>query len=255
VFAEHSAQQLTHTLTSFLGHHDLSRSQAAALYRFYLITIALKHNSYQKLEDDGILQDYFNMFNDIFFYGSLKDYTKVEFKTSQEMGFGCFGHCTSRWSPLNERRNIPDNFAALILFQNLSTELDFCFRSARLSHYLGTLLYEMLHAYYGIYMCRCNRECRKSGKLTVDGRTGHAQLWLEAAIAIERATIPLLGVRLDLGLHGTMCDEYGHNCKMTAPQEVLSALEPLEQEEFHWSEFLGMEKLEMNTDLTLTPAE
>jgi hypothetical protein len=173
----------------------------------------------------------------------LKDYTKIELMTSQEMGFDCFGQCGSRWDPLNERRSIPDNFAALIWVRDLSEEAEFCSRNTRLAHYLGILLHEMLHAHYSIYIYPCSRECRKSGKLTVDGRIGHAQLWLEAAIAIERATIPLLRMSLDLGLHNAIWDEYGDNCKTSAPQEVLSALEPLEQEEFHWSEFLNMENL------------
>ena len=55
---------------------------------------------------------------------------------------------------------------------------------ARLRHYLGVLVHEMLHAVLCLYCCRCDN-CNPEQSLDGDGETGHGLLWLKAAKNIE----------------------------------------------------------------------
>jgi hypothetical protein len=67
----------------------------------------------------------------------------------------------------------------------------------RLTGYLEVLLHEMLHVFFGFYECLCSDGC-KTRHLECLGVSGHSKAWQLAAMALEEATLPLLGEGLDL---------------------------------------------------------
>lgn len=68
-----------------------------------------------------------------------------------------------------------------------------------LKNYLGTMLHEMIHAFFSIYVCKCNEKCRhKVLEFEQSGVTGHGLHWQNAARCIERFV--RYGLRMDLRL-------------------------------------------------------
>jgi hypothetical protein len=82
----------------------------------------------------------------------------------------------------------------------------------------------MLHAYFGIFLCDCSAECHVSFSSAI-GTSGHGSMWHDAALAIEQATFPLLGVGLNLMLNSGMMREYGQDYPRTAPRDLPLAVE------------------------------
>jgi hypothetical protein len=177
-------------------------------------------NPYKKVEENVIIRTYFQIFDRIFFFGALKGLVRVAFAPPEEMGFS-LGRCATRY--LNSRALIPVNFAASIEIIDFSQYEEVNLRNTKRDFYLGVLLHEMLHAYIAIYLCTCNEGCNALYGAAM-GRSGHGDLWIDAAFAIEQATGPLLGMRLDLGREGGLKSEYGPDYRRTAPPAVLSTL-------------------------------
>jgi hypothetical protein len=190
----------------------------------------LKRSYVGKLERNDILHKFFEIFNNLFFYGSLKDYVKVEFQPPWDVNQEIDGYCVSSSIYFEPQDAIPDNFAALIVLKDYSGDGHYRNRNSRMEFYLGTLLHEMLHAYFGIYLCQCSTSCRNSATMTTMGNSGHCTLWLKSAYAIEQATVSLLGEGLDLGLEGSVIDEYGNGYRDTAPRNLLLTLGLLERQ-------------------------
>jgi hypothetical protein len=64
---------------------------------------------------------------------------------------------------------------------------------------LGTLLHELVHAYFAMYVCMC-----EAYKKDVHDAGIHGVAWHHVAAVVERATLPVLGVPLDLGRFRTI---------------------------------------------------
>jgi hypothetical protein len=154
------------------------------------------HSPFQKLEEDIVIANYYDLFNTIFFYGSLKDYVKVEFNQNGLLEPGLLGLCSVPEGELPDP--IPDNYAVWIQIVSLSEQEDYPSKYTRLMAYLGTLLHETMHAYFSVCVCTCSPACLSSLNLSY-GRSGHGTLWQQAALHIELATPRLLGVGLDIG--------------------------------------------------------
>lgn len=125
-----------------------------------------------------------------------------------------FGRAATRHLP--SRVTIPDNFAVLIEIRDLSKDNNGVFRNTKRGLYLGILLHEMLHAYFAIFLCQCTQKC-KASFTSAKGSSGHGQLWLEASLALEEATLPLLGMSLDIGREAGAMSEFGPEFAKVAP--------------------------------------
>jgi hypothetical protein len=68
-----------------------------------------------------------------------------------------------------------------------------------LQDYLGTMLHEMVHAFFSIYVCKCDDRCVKYyHEYSESGVTGHGEPFLKASRSIER--LVRYGLRLDIRL-------------------------------------------------------
>ena len=95
------------------------------------------------------------------------------------------------------RARIPDGYAALIKIKDRSGESPPMDEETRLMSYLSTLLHEMLHVFFGVYVCLCSNACRKRHADEI-GRNGHRRSWQLAALVVEEASLLLLGEAVDL---------------------------------------------------------
>jgi hypothetical protein len=148
--------------------------------------------------EEGIMECYFKMFDDIFFCGSLKGLCKIKF--CQDSGVDYWGITYSSEADRTGREEIPDGYAAFIeivdilaLPPSMARE-EFSSKDdhSRLKCYPGTLLHEMLHVFFGTYVCRC---CEGRCALFNEeiGEMGHQNSWQLATLAIEDVALPLLG--------------------------------------------------------------
>ncbi len=82
------------------------------------------------------------------------------------------------------RAQIPDGYAALIKIKDRSGETPHVDEETRRMSHLSTLLHEMLHVFFGVYMCLCLNACRKRHADEI-GRNGHRKSWQLAALTVE----------------------------------------------------------------------
>jgi hypothetical protein len=110
------------------------------------------------VSDVSVLAHYFNLFDQLFFFGSLRPLCEVsisrtEAKDTYSNGARCEGFCADGslmgfkfWGKQRE----------IVLY---SREREGLSRSRRLECYLGVLLHEMLHAFFDLWGCE-NETCR-----------------------------------------------------------------------------------------------
>jgi hypothetical protein len=121
-----------------------------------------------------------------------------------EAGDDLLGDCTCASTSGDE--DIPDGYACVIRIAKPHETRVPVVGDPHMIHYAETLLHEMLHAYFDIYVCRHNKACDQESDSMV-GRGGHQKSWQEAALIIERSTTRLLGYRFDMDRHnGLMSD-------------------------------------------------
>lgn len=143
---------------------------------------------------------YYDYFNDIIFCGSLEGLCAIRFcRDSDHHGMGPddLGAAITPTTGLTHRAQIPDGYAALIKIKDRSGESPHVDEETRRTSYLSTLLHEMLHVFFGVYVCLCSNACRRRHADEI-GRDGHRRSWQLAALAVEEASVPLLGEAVDL---------------------------------------------------------
>lgn len=143
---------------------------------------------------------YYDYFNDIIFCGTLEGLCTVRFCRDSDhlrMGPDDLGAAITPMTGAIHRAQIPDGYAALIKIKDRSGESPHVDEETRLMSYLSTLLHEMLHVFFGVYVCLCSDACRKRHAEEI-GRNGHRKSWQLAALAVEEASLPLLGEAVDL---------------------------------------------------------
>ncbi|KAH8793308.1 hypothetical protein BGZ57DRAFT_986552 [Hyaloscypha finlandica] len=153
------------------------------------------------------------IFDDLFFSGSLtrrKPHRGTALFVRPLTKVGLLGRTTTEGS-------YPDIYAENII-TSISVPLDGS-RRARQAEYrqrLGTLLHEMLHAYFEIrYYCTCGnfsdglRRACCSGIERI-GVTEHGQCWLLAALALEDFAEAELKFKFELGRAHTWEEEVAH---------------------------------------------
>jgi hypothetical protein len=145
------------------------------------------------------LTEYFNVFNDIFFFGALtEDLCKL---TLVKAGW-------RRWNrnrdgehdegfttdPRKTRRpGVSQSLTKIYIYERLDQNDEVML----LHKYLEILLHEMIHAFIHIYICLCP-SCKIS-TLRLEGSGGHGVTWHLLADATEDFSASFLGLALDLG--------------------------------------------------------
>ena len=149
------------------------------------------------------MQRFYEYFNEIFFCGSLEGLCAINFTDQlfQEDAQNAEDYSLAlAYTPSTgpkHRVQIPDGYAALIKIGDRSCDSPLLDEEKRLKGYLEALVHEMLHVFFGVYECLCSHACRCRHMKNL-GSGGHGESWQLAALAVEQATLPLLGERLDL---------------------------------------------------------
>jgi hypothetical protein len=160
-------------------------------------------------EDESAMRRHYEYFNDIFSCGCLGGLCVIRFcNDSDHVGVEAdsFGEAISPITGETHRQQIPDGYEALIKIKDQSNESPLLDEETRWQNHLSTLLHEMLHVFFGVYGCLCFAACRKVHADEI-GRCGHRKSWQLAALAVEEATLPLLGELLDLSRKVSLEDD------------------------------------------------
>ena len=205
----HSPRDLSAAFLNFVSKRDqdLTCSQRYGISQFRAL-VAETSNQKSNLEDENLMLQYYHIFDNVFFGGSLLGLCKIIFRQPEEMPENTLADTTSPETTLSYRKYIPDNYAALIRLTILAPRRNLDYNAYEVRHkaYLETLLHEMTHAYFGIYVCMCNNSCQGLYEELI-GEWGHRKCWQEAALALEKATLPLLGMALGMDIKlNVSCD-------------------------------------------------
>lgn len=145
---------------------------------------------------------YFDIFDKLFFFGSLKSKCEVLFVDIAEKD--TLGLCTGPYGNLTCCR---------IRISPLAYG-----KKQSLVEYLQTLLHEMNHAYFQYYG-RWKGQ-RYHHDFTSTGQEGHGALWQEAAQSIKRTGRQLLGIDFDLGEQWSLACELAKQNKNPRPSDI-----------------------------------
>lgn len=141
------------------------------------------------------IQEYFTIFDDFFFFGSLRSRTTFEIiqEPSPFMGSSLVErqkHCRMAKVQLSLRRNSP----------NESDE-------TRFERVVGTILHEQLHSYINILRCRCpscmSNQRESLGNWNQDFH-GHGWLWSILAFTVEQICNSTFGFSFELGIRDSV---------------------------------------------------
>ncbi|XMA18397.1 hypothetical protein WAI453_011188 [Rhynchosporium graminicola] len=217
LYRGHSAEQLCWRIQRYAGRRgiNLTSSQAAVTTRFQEAHDNAMNLPGDLSDHDSILLEYFNVFNSAFFLGALC-FCKLRFEWQENY---IQGSCTS--GAHADRNFIPYNFACLIRIRPRTGEIPD--RELLLKAYIEVLLHEMLHAWFSLYACKCYL-CIDQSRAYIGRTSSHGEGWQLAALAIEQATEPLLGIRLKIGRGESMVAEHGRNYRVILGNEKLVEL-------------------------------
>lgn len=148
------------------------------------------------------LREYYDIYSDLFFFGSLKNLCLISIETA---GIDCLGE-TIFGAPDGESV-IPQGYAATIKIKARYPEAPGFVNEEIMSHYLETLLHEMLHAFFGIYSCQCSEACKNHFEDIV-GQWGHHKAWQYAATVIEYAVFDLLKIEVTMDREIGLVDDW-----------------------------------------------
>jgi hypothetical protein len=143
-------------------------------------------------DDEGLLSDYFEIFNELFFFSAL---------TPARSRFGMIKTWQNDWEGgiegyTNDIRHCGCyryEIEAPIYIMESETPND----EERMLGYIGTLLHEMLHSFIQNYACACDI-CGEEFK-SCEGQTGHGCTWQSIAYAVESFVCTCLVSQLILG--------------------------------------------------------
>ena len=144
-------------------------------------------------KNNDILGAFFNLFDKLFFFGTIKERCRVQFSHVESRESGLQGY--SEVSPKGLiGLGPPKLYGKIRLYSGNEKEPR---RPERLIRYLGTLLHEMIHTFLELWMCP-HRDC--SRRHETSGVTGHGYLFLDISWALQKAAKDkgLLGLDLDL---------------------------------------------------------
>jgi hypothetical protein len=202
LLSSHSPVDLSSTIQTFISRrgNQINPSQRIGIESYLLERKTGHFGTIAAPEDRETMMRYYDYFNDIIFCGSLEGLCAIRFcRDSDRLGMGTddLGAAITPVTGSVHRVQIPDGYAALIKIKDRSEESPRMDEETRLLSYLSTLLHEMLHVFFGVYVCLCSNACRKRHADEI-GRNGHRKSWQLPALAVEEASLALLGEVVDL---------------------------------------------------------
>jgi hypothetical protein len=202
LLSAHSAENLSTTFQAFVSRRGahLSSAQSIGIKRY---KEERKNGRTGPREDEAKMHRFYDYLNEIFFCSSLKGLCAIKFidrpfeEDANNVEHYSLALAYTPSTGSKNRMQIPDRYAALINMRDRSGDSPLLDDEGRLTGYLEVLLHEMLHVFFGFYECLCSDGC-KTRHLECLGASGHSKAWQLAAMALEEATLPLLGEGLDL---------------------------------------------------------
>jgi hypothetical protein len=203
--SRHSPLDLAERVKEWSGRrdHNLNPRQRATMGHYRTAQIFSTRNTGNYKEED-ILEAYFKLVDDLFFGGTLAAYCKLNLIPTPRFengGHHKMGDC---------QKNTTEDFFGYIektcCIIRIWTRHDIADHRARRLAQLGTMIHEMIHAYFQIYSCE-NQVCRD--KLEHLGKTGHGFAWQDAAYAIVIAAnnMKYLNLPIELSRCSSMVSE------------------------------------------------
>ncbi|KAM0128037.1 hypothetical protein ACHAP3_008477 [Botrytis cinerea] len=151
-------------------------------------------------KEQDLLNLYFSYFNAMIFGGALNTMRctmKLEEPNEEQKVKNVLGTTVDkRGEKTTTRHNVRCYISVFVRSPPPKNEQE---SKVLLENYLGTMLHEMVHAFFSIYVCKCNFSCkRKVLEFEESGMTGHGMQWQRAAMSIERFVRQ--GLKLDVRL-------------------------------------------------------
>lgn len=158
-------------------------------------------------QDEIILEEYYEVFNEIFFSTTLQHNLST---------FNMISAGTDEWKkrkddlayttdirPFVSSREEVQASIHIFEIEESGNET----RAQRMQRYIETLPHEMIHAFIQIYTCGC-ADCVKKYKVYEgEGKTGHGRIWQVMAYAVETFSCNELGLKLDLSRTHSLAKE------------------------------------------------
>ncbi|KAI9648127.1 hypothetical protein NHQ30_002759 [Ciborinia camelliae] len=150
--------------------------------------------------EQHLLDLYFEYFNNMIFGGglnALRCTMTLQEPNAQQRARCVLGSTVDKRAEKDTTiHNVRCHISVFVRYPAPKTEAE---AVVLLRNYLGTMLHEMVHAFFSIYVCKCNFSCRRKNlEFEESGMTGHGLHWLNASRSIERFV--RYGLRMDLRL-------------------------------------------------------
>ncbi|TAQ89171.1 hypothetical protein B7494_g2560 [Chlorociboria aeruginascens] len=176
--ASHLAEKVA-IFSKFRGSH-LTPSQKMALDEYRKDDLYDLASHTKKYPDLQVLGAYFRLFDILFFFGRLKGLCEIVFDPTPADRTGYTSRNIRNKSLLTQITGKKRYNVSIIIY---SREKAIPNRTNRLRQYIGTLLYEICHAFFQI--CACDMDFCKE-PLQERGITGHGFTWQDVAYAVEK---------------------------------------------------------------------
>jgi hypothetical protein len=182
----HRATYLAEKLVSYSGRRGdkLTRLQKVALLRFHddKVYYLRDHIEYT---DHRVVNAYIALFDEFFFFGTLTSPCTFPFQHRRVEG---------RFGAVRPENRLGKYFN--VLYDRLPEENT---RYKRLRGYLGTLLHEMIHAFFRLWACDYD-ECSYIWDGIGKRGSEHGVTWQDVAFALQKAVRDEKLLNLDLKL-------------------------------------------------------
>ncbi|KAH8687327.1 hypothetical protein BGZ60DRAFT_521991 [Tricladium varicosporioides] len=176
--------------------------EALAYFKSKLTTTFSLSSNPTEIPDIKVIERYFELFDALLFFGSLRGRVELVNADQQAQHAGCPGH--TQPIPALEKtftfsfrkpkpQSSPNLLQRITLFRR---DVDARDRQQRLTLSLSALLHEMIHAFFNTWACQSGK-CR-ARKFEKMGEGGHGCLWVDLATACEQVVKEVLGLELNL---------------------------------------------------------
>lgn len=200
----HNSRNLADLIISFSKHRGstLSDSQNSALNSFYTKP-EYDLRDHIQFSTAEVVSAYFSLFDDLFFFGSLRDRCNLALDREESSYTGSRGQMTLIGTEVRIKRRVLGLVEKTFGEQGWTIVLnppreEFPGRYAMMKAYVETLLHEMIHAFLELWTCDHKGCIDGFEKL---GKSRHGKVWQEVALAIEDSVRDAGFLNLDLYLN------------------------------------------------------
>jgi hypothetical protein len=201
----HDAQDLAELVIAFSKHRGstLSEIQESALHSFHTET-KYDLRDHITIPISAVIPAYFVLFDDLFFFGSLRDRCNLAIDREESLDVGRRGQMIGTEVKVKKKvfglveRTVGEQRCVIVLNSHWA---EFLGRHAMLKGYVETLLHEMCHAFLELWTCGHSGCVDGFDKL---GKTRHGWIWQDVALAIENVVRDKHFLNLDLCLNREM---------------------------------------------------